>query len=428
MLKKIQYQLLFIAILLYIAIGVYTIYQITGWVTSEYYKTLGTKAMDIAEIASRSYYLTDSEVEELRALPFDDVRKHPANVRLNKLFEGGSYSQDFKYTYIMQKLNGDEIKYYVDESTAGHYMAPAGTPLNLFWLTDVIINSDERYEAENNPGYYDDVNRYSLMRGGDIAAYDARKTTYVVTNDEYGHAFTGLVPFYTVEGTFVGMLGVDIYFEGFQSHTANIRNAFTFVYLLPTIVLTVAYIIIYLKKYRRSSEEANTDPLTTLNNRRFLDNVLPRLVREHYRKHVPLSAIMIDVDCFKNYNDHYGHQQGDEVLIKISKVVSSVLRQNTDIVCRYGGEEIIVLLSNTDIWGAKYVAEKIKNTINNLFIPHEFSTAGHYVSVSQGIYSGVPESSNKETEQKYIEFADKALYNAKKSGRNSFSVYKEGEM
>ncbi len=412
-----------IAFVVYILVGIISIDAITKWSAGEYYKTLGTKAMDIAQMAALAYTITDQEVAELKAMHFRDALLHPANQRLNSMFENGKFSEDFKYAYIMHGLPDDEVKYHITEENAEYFGAPVGTPLNMLWLVDVIINQAERVEANTIDSYYDDINRYSFMREDDIPAYQARETTYIVTRDEYGNAFTGLVPIYTVENNFVGMLGVDIYFENFEQHILSIRMAYTAVFLIPSLVLTIFYTAAFIKEHRRSATEANTDPLTSLYNRRYLGNRLPKLVREHYMKNSPLSAIMVDIDCFKYYNDFYGHQRGDEVLEQISATILSVLRQRTDVVCRYGGEEILVLLPNTDLPGAVCVAHKIKTAITELAIPHQRSAIGPFVSVSQGIHSQIPASTGKEAEQQYIACADKALYIAKENGRNQYAIY-----
>ncbi len=168
---------------------------------------------------------------------------------------------------------------------------------------------------------------------------------------------------------------------------------------------------------------AETDALTGLYNRRFLDNALPKLVSEAFARQLPLASIMIDIDYFKLYNDNYGHHEGDEVLKSIADAITTALRQNTDIVCRYGGEEIIVLLPNTDAAGAIYVAEKIAAAVNALMLVHDYSVASKYVTVSQGLYSGIPIGNGKDNCRDYIANADAALYDAKNSGRNKYCVY-----
>ena len=132
---------------------------------------------------------------------------------------------------------------------------------------------------------------------------------------------------------------------------------------------------------------------------------------------------MIDVDFFKLYNDHYGHQQGDEALRKISKAIQSVLRERTDFICRYGGEEIFVILTNTNLSGAEMVAKRIHASVNALAIRHEHSVCAAVATVSQGVYSAVPQNVNYA--KNFIMCADQGLYKAKNNGRNQYIMVKE---
>jgi diguanylate cyclase (GGDEF)-like protein len=131
---------------------------------------------------------------------------------------------------------------------------------------------------------------------------------------------------------------------------------------------------------------------------------------------------MIDIDHFKNYNDKYGHQQGDRVLVGVTKAISSALREKMDAICRYGGEEFIVILTNTKASDAEIVAERIKTTVNGLAIKHKNKEAAECITVSQGIYYAVP--LNPDSEKLFIENADKAMYSAKNSGRNKYVIIK----
>jgi two-component system, cell cycle response regulator len=132
---------------------------------------------------------------------------------------------------------------------------------------------------------------------------------------------------------------------------------------------------------------------------------------------------MIDVDYFKLYNDHYGHQQGDDALKRISKAIQSVLRERTDYICRYGGEEILVILTNTNLSGARIVTARINTAVNSLAIRHEHSVCSAIVTVSQGLYSSVPKSAN--SARNFISRSDEGLYKAKNNGRNQYIAIEE---
>ena len=172
-----------------------------------------------------------------------------------------------------------------------------------------------------------------------------------------------------------------------------------------------------LKRYRDFLVDTSyCDGLTTISNRRRFDEYFATLWNLAMRESLPLSLIMIDIDHFKQFNDHYGHQKGDTSLIQIAQALSTTLNRKTDMVARYGGEEFVCVLPDTEIDGAVNVAEKFRTGILSLRIPHAFSTADSWVTISLGVACLVPmiDLSPKEL----IMAADEALYKAKASGRN----------
>jgi len=128
------------------------------------------------------------------------------------------------------------------------------------------------------------------------------------------------------------------------------------------------------------------DGLTGLFNRRHFDRELQRQWRQEARAVSPshVAVIMIDIDAFKKYNDHYGHPGGDECLRKIAQAIASAAMRPTDVVARYGGEEFALILQDTDQRGALIVAERIRATVENLRIPHPACHTGN-VTISVGV-------------------------------------------
>jgi diguanylate cyclase (GGDEF)-like protein len=161
---------------------------------------------------------------------------------------------------------------------------------------------------------------------------------------------------------------------------------------------------------------AMQDGLTGLANRRQFDAALKDEFSRAMRDASSLALIMIDVDCFKQYNDIYGHAAGDECLRAISKAVAEGKHRPGDLAARYGGEELVVLLPGTDVDGAMVVAENIRRAIYRLELTHAGNATG-VVTVSAGVEAFTPvRHENRPVE--LVEAADKALYQAKASGRN----------
>lgn len=161
---------------------------------------------------------------------------------------------------------------------------------------------------------------------------------------------------------------------------------------------------------------AFVDGLTGTWNRRYFDQYLDSQIALAKRKDSALSLLLLDIDYFKRYNDHYGHLAGDDTLRRVAQAAKSCCNRPADIVARYGGEEFGVILPDTDSSGANVVAEKILTTISALDIPHLQSDFGH-VTVSIGAAVNLRHGATA-----LIAAADQQLYNAKSSGRNQYQL------
>ena len=158
------------------------------------------------------------------------------------------------------------------------------------------------------------------------------------------------------------------------------------------------------------------DDLTNVANRRSLDETLEKEWLRAQRMKVPLSMLILDIDYFKEYNDEFGHQKGDECLTYIAKFMKESLSRSSDFVARYGGEEFCIIMPDTNMTGAIKLAEKIHSGIRDLKIPNPSSKVSKYLTVSIGLASTVPVDGD--THMDLIYTSDKALYKAKSDGRN----------
>ncbi|WP_293746779.1 diguanylate cyclase [uncultured Paraglaciecola sp.] len=163
------------------------------------------------------------------------------------------------------------------------------------------------------------------------------------------------------------------------------------------------------------------DGLTSIANRRALDIRLKHDIELSVRQKSSISLLLMDIDCFKLYNDNYGHLRGDQCLKDVSKVISDSLQRESDFVARFGGEEFVCVLPNTDSKGAQDIATHIIEQLKNKALPHEYSNVADYVTISIGIATSQPNAIL--TPEALINHADSALYNAKKAGKQSYSLY-----
>ena len=160
------------------------------------------------------------------------------------------------------------------------------------------------------------------------------------------------------------------------------------------------------------------DDLTGLYNRRYFDESLYSELQSSQRAGLVTSLILIDIDNFKNFNDNYGHINGDHCLAKVSQSIKSTLKRESDLTFRYGGEEIAVLLPNTKLDDAKIIAENIRVNVLNLGIEHKYSSVKDIdiLTLSLGVASIKATKDCKNTD--LIEIADRYLYKAKRNGKN----------
>lgn len=168
----------------------------------------------------------------------------------------------------------------------------------------------------------------------------------------------------------------------------------------------------------RLSKLAHRDPLTGIANRRYFDHYFDAVLLRESTLQSPFALILLDVDFFKKYNDHYGHQQGDECLIRLAACLESATRRSQDLVARYGGEEFIILLPKSDAREAEHVAQRIAALLAGLALPHADSEVAQWVTVSQGVAQWQPGQSREQL----LAAADMALYRAKALGRNGYSI------
>lgn len=174
---------------------------------------------------------------------------------------------------------------------------------------------------------------------------------------------------------------------------------------------------IALKKQADLLEElCRIDALTGIANRRRFDEAYEQERRRALRDGKPLSALLADIDHFKEYNDHYGHGAGDACLARVAAALTSVVSRPGDLVARYGGEEFVAVLPATGEEGARGIAERMCSAVRSLEIPHAHSSAARILTISIGCATSEPGSSDAPAW--LLESADRMLYRAKKEGRD----------
>ncbi|MCL2052687.1 MAG: diguanylate cyclase [Lachnospiraceae bacterium] len=277
----------------------------------------------------------------------------------------------------------------------------------LMELTKILSPEYEIYAAKNGA----DAIQTALELSPDVILLDivlpdmdGYEVIYYLKSDERTHD----IPVIFVSG----LTEVDDEERGLHLGAADyITKPFS-----PGIVkLRVLNQINMVEQLRRIEQLSMTDQLTGLPNRRSFDERLNAEWRQASREKKPISILIIDVDEFKNYNDTFGHQQGDRALQALALAFDKAPKRPVDFVARWGGEEFIVLLPLTDYDGSLEVAEQIRRNIEELVIPGS-SGPESKITVSIGLNTWRP--GDEFTLDKFISGADTALYNAKDKGRN----------
>ncbi len=170
-------------------------------------------------------------------------------------------------------------------------------------------------------------------------------------------------------------------------------------------------------------EMSRIDGLTGVSNRAYFEEILQREWRTSARNRESFAVIMFDIDFFKQFNDAYGHPVGDECLRQVALITRTLVNRPRDLVARYGGEEFVIVLPDTDVQGAMHIATHLCQSIAALRIPHAYSQVAPFVTVSAGIAAAIATSTLAPSV--LVSQADKALYHAKREGRNCVKIWED---
>ena len=167
-------------------------------------------------------------------------------------------------------------------------------------------------------------------------------------------------------------------------------------------------------------EKSEIDPLTGMANRFRMNDYSDRVFAEAMADEIPLAVEILDIDYFKEYNDNYGHQQGDRCLEQIAEVIRQLTAENNAFCARYGGDEFVIIYENVEREQMAAFATELKQRVMRLQMEHRYSKALPIVTVSQGICWDIPKKGNKMWD--FLHSADNMLYRVKKFSRNNFCV------
>lgn len=391
------------------------------------FKELGNKVMVIAVTISQGIKIDPVEYERLMSLDFHQLLKDPVNMEFEKMTRSIMEYTDIKYIYLISTIPNQRVKYQVDVREEVKYGSPLGTPLNVIYLLDAVADDHIRFEDTRGMGYVD-KDRYTVIEPAYKKVLESRKPMYYISEDQWGKYITGYAPCYDDTGKLIGIVGVDLCFDTYIKYVNRNMQIISALFLVFVGIGLFSMKLIYKIKVAEDRIEqktllSNTDFLTGLMNRRRFIQELYQGWKQSFFHNLPMALLIIDIDYFKEYNDNYGHLLGDKLLHDVAMMLLKGVKRSTDFVGRYGGDEFVVILHNTDNIGALKVGKRIQENIKSLEIKHECSKISHSITVSIGAVSMV--ANEEMNPYELLKYADKALYEAKRSGRNCIKLWDE---
>jgi len=363
---------------------------------------------------SRTYYQTEGVLKKVSA----DEPRDAWYFRVREM------KTPYEINMDPDLANKDALTIFINYRVldyGGDYIGTAGVGLTVDAVRKLITDYQQRYQR----------NIYFVDKKGNIPLF-GKETAIVGTSIYAKEGLSGIAARILQEGAgdfqyrsgdldyllnvrFIPELNWYLFVERVENEAlAGIRNT---LYLNLAICLLITMIVLFatsltINRYQgRLEKMATTDKLTGLANRRAFDLLLPQAIREQKRANTSLLAILIDIDKFKAINDRLGHLAGDHVIQQVAGVIEKSLRQS-DILCRWGGEEFLVALKDITEAQGLLLAEKIRAAVESGIFRHEDETIPVTISLGIATYR------EGETPDQLISRADKALYAAKNAGRN----------
>ena len=402
----------------YCLLGIPSLYYIVKAIFDDYYYQIGRIGVNILSNISKDLKITDADLKRLKNLPYERLPSDKTHIQVEQAFAKSAAIIQASNIYLIVKLNQNDIVKYAEESYSSD---------NGMYVFNIFYGSDD-FKIENT------ANRRRLISMSPELSklYDQKETTHLSSADQTNGKFiTSYIPFYTSEGTFSGILGIDIYNVEYMSFIRKLKIYFIAAPLAIFFMVLFSGITYLLNKEKATllktiAQKIVLDPLTGIYNRNGLEdfeknNFLKLKEIGHF-----ITVIMMDVDDFKSVNDNCGHDAGDEVLLGISKIIRENVRMPNDYPIRLGGDEFMVIFTNISRDLVISIANRLMRSI------HASRFLANNIAVSVSI--GVSTSSDKRDDKSLgslMKEADLALYIGKKRSKNVVIAYEswmsEGE-
>jgi len=293
---------------IYVVAIVLAIFYLSSIVENVVFDRIGNNVKNMAILIANEIDLTDETVEELKSLPFAELPQHEANRHLASFFDLYNVRENIRFAYLSVWLNEDDVVFFVCEENSQYFGAEPGTPLNAMWLLDVVLSEDV-FDAFEDSNYYDDINRYSVGWDELQPMFINREPLFAFFDDEHGKAIAGMAPVFTKEGNFVGLLGIDYYYDYFVSIMDNIKLTAIIILILPAFIITLINYIVSRKTVHKAveimKEQRRIEAVELANHvkDRFLAH-MSHEIRTPMNSIVGFSELAMDDDISKKTEDY----------------------------------------------------------------------------------------------------------------------------
>lgn len=395
-------------------------------VSSQIKSNLGNKAMFAAISVSNELSMSDREYRHILDMDFEDALNTAKNLEFESKSRKYMESTDIKYIYLESLVPKDKVRYDVKPEEQEDFNASAGTKLEVVYLLDAVKSEAIREEDTGGQGY-SDKDRYDVLSSELEKIYIEGKATYTISDGKWGEYVTGYAPFYTESGKYIGMVGADIYMDKYYREVGvflKILSGFVAINIIAGIIILKSALKLKTTKsfVEKIENHYSTDYLTSvLSREKFLDR-LSSIWRSVEKNEKEIGLFMLDIDHFKNYNDNYGHINGDEAIKAVCREVKVKVEEHGGFMGRFGGDEFLIAFEGMAYSKMSEVADEIVKRVERLGYKHEYSSISDVITVSLGGVAVEPEDGV--SMENAMEKADMALYRAKKHGRNRALVLK----
>lgn len=386
---------------------IYFNFEINSYVKDE----VGNNAIILATYIANSLELSNEDYQYLKSLTFKELLDSEINKKFEEIARKVMDVSDYKYIYLISRLEDNEKKYGGE----------------VIYLLDAVESLETRIKDAKDKNYYDDDIRYDMADELFKEVEETKIPSYRVAKNKWGESIYAYVPFYTVEGKYIGLIGIDMTKHELGRAKERYAPLISIFIVINMIIGSITFALYrYMKKAHKDLKKekylSGIDELTHLFNRRKLNEIFMQLWEEAKKTEKNISLILVDLDYFKEYNDCYGHCAGDDRLKNIGQILEKEASESGGYVFRYGGDEFVILLPNLDIIQGEEVGNSILKAITDAKLEHPSSPIGKSQTVSIGVTSTIPNDDMNIKE--FINYADTALYLSKRYGRNRVSVWK----